>query len=368
MQAAILFEPGRLAIEETAIPECPFGGVLVKLKACGICSSDVKMMAKGHRALVYPRILGHEMAGVVVESRTREFKAGDRVQVAPGLRCGNCMQCRRGADNQCEKREIFGFTTDGGFAEYIPIPLKGPVVGSLSLLPEGVDYDVATLGEPLACCMNAQDKLGTKRGDTVLIIGAGPLGLLHSYVARVRGAENILFSEIQAARRKTAIPVWADQAIDPVNTDLFQTVMDATNEKGVDIIIFACSQMGLNEKFIKLMAPGGGVSIFSGMPPPVAQIQLDLNAIHYNEIKISGTDRADQACRGDIRECSSRSVNSVAADIPVDRLIVAAPNQFDRPTVAGGLQLPACQLYHADRQRGHHHHRGRVGIQCPVVG
>jgi L-iditol 2-dehydrogenase len=246
------------------------------------------MIAKGHRALVYPRILGHEMAGVVVESGAREFKAGDRVQVAPGLRCRNCRQCRRGADNQCENREIFGFTTDGGFAEYIPIPLKGPVVGSLSLLPESVSYDVATLGEPIACCMNAQDKLGTKPGDTVLIIGAGPLGLLHSYVARVKGAENILVSEIQISRRKSAMPTWADQTIDPANTDLFQTVMDATNEKGVDTIIFACSQTGMDEKFIKLLAPGGRISVFSGMPPQVAQIQLDLNVIHYNEIKISG--------------------------------------------------------------------------------
>jgi len=288
MQAAILVEPGRLKIGATSTPGCPAGGVLVKVKACGICSSDAKMMTKGHRALVYPRILGHEMAGVVVESRAPKFKAGDRVQVAPGLRCGSCTQCRRGADNQCESREIFGFTTDGGFAEYIPIPLKGPVVGSLSLLPENVSYDVATLGEPIACCMNAHDKIGTKPGDTALIIGAGLLGLLHGYVARVRGAENILVSEIQAPRRKTAIPTWADQAIDPANANLFETVMDATNKKGVDVIIFACSQMGLDEKFINLLAPGGRVSVFSGMSPPVAQIQLDLNLIHYNEIKISG--------------------------------------------------------------------------------
>jgi L-iditol 2-dehydrogenase len=288
MQAAILFEPGRLEIRETPTPECPSGGVLVKVKACGLCSSDVKMMAKGHRALVYPRILGHEMAGMVVESRVREFKAGDRVQVAPGLRCGKCIHCRRGADNQCENREIFGFTTDGGFAEYIPVPLKGPIVGALSLLPESINYDAATLGEPVACCLNAQDKVGIQPGDTVLIIGAGPLGLLHSYVAKAKGAENILVSEIQTSRRKSAILNGADQAIDPSATNLFQTVMDATNEKGIDIIIFACSQTGLDEKFIKLLAPGGRASVFSGMPPQIAQIHLDLNVIHYNEIKISG--------------------------------------------------------------------------------
>lgn len=289
MKAAVLIEPGKLELQEITTPTCPPGGVIVNVMACGICSADSKMAVKGHRALRYPRILGHEIAGKVTESRTRRFTAGDRVQVAPGLRCGNCVQCRKGSDNQCEHREILGFTLDGGFAQYLAIPLEGPVIGSLNRLPENVGYAEATLGEPIACCMNAQEKIGVTAGDTVLIAGAGPLGLLHCFVARNRGAANIIISEIQANRIATAVNSWADQAVNPEKDDIVKTVMEATNHKGMDVIIFACSQIGLDETFIKLLAPGGRVSLFSGTSPPYSHIQLDSNVIHYHEIHISGS-------------------------------------------------------------------------------
>jgi len=141
MKAAILNQPGKLEIREVRTPDCLSGGVLVKVKACGICSSDAKMVTSGHRALNYPRILGHEIAGIISESRNRQFKPGDRVQVAPGLRCGECLACRRGLDNQCEHREILGFSYDGGFAQYISIPLSGPIIGALTLLPKNVSFE-----------------------------------------------------------------------------------------------------------------------------------------------------------------------------------------------------------------------------------
>jgi len=270
------------------MPECPPGGVLVRVKACGICTADVKMVKKGHRALVYPRVLGHEIAGVVATSRTKGFKEGDRVQVAPGLRCGKCSQCRMGADNRCENREILGFTRDGGFAHYVPVPLEGNTVGALTLLPENVTYEHATLAEPIACCINAQNKVNIERGDSVLIIGAGPLGLLHCFVSAHRGANKILVSEINAYRRKAAVESWADNAFNPKNGDLLQMVMDATNGKGVNVIIFACAQIGLDETFTRILSPGGRVSIFSGMPPHLSRVQLDSNLIHYGEIAITG--------------------------------------------------------------------------------
>jgi len=192
MKAAILEQPGKLGIRKVRTPECPCGGVLVEVKACGICSSDAKMVTSGHRALNYPRILGHEIAGIVSESQNPQFKPGDRVQVAPGLRCGECLACRRGMDNQCEHREILGFSYDGGFAR---IPLSGPIIGALTLLPENVSFEDAALGEPLACCINAQERAGVRSHDTVLIIGAGPLGLLHALVAKSRRVQTVIISE-----------------------------------------------------------------------------------------------------------------------------------------------------------------------------
>lgn len=270
------------------MPECPEGGVMVRIKACGICSSDVKMVAKGHRALVYPRVLGHEIGGFVAESRTGRYKEGDRVQVAPGLRCGRCAQCRAGWDNRCEQREIFGLTRDGGFAKYVPVPLQGNIFGTLNPLPKHVTYGHATLAEPIACCINAQEKVNVKGGDRVLIIGAGPLGLLHCLVSAHRGADKILVSEVDGYRRNAAVESWTDHAFDPKNGDLFEMVMDATNGKGVDVIIFACGQTGLDEAFARMLSPGGSVSVFSGLSPHLSRVQVDLNLIHYGEIAVTG--------------------------------------------------------------------------------
>lgn len=313
MKAAILTKPGHLEIKEIPAPTCPAGGVLVKVKACGICAADVKMVSKGHQALIYPRVLGHEIAGVVAQSRTRLFQEGLRVQVAPGLRCVTCIQCRRGHDNQCEKREILGFTVDGGFADYVAVPIEEPLAGALKLLDENVSYLDAVWAEPLACCLNAIEKIDIKAQDTVLIMGAGPLGLLHAGLAGLRGAE-VLIAEVDAHRRKTAEQLGADRAFDPTDKSFFQTVADATSPKGVDVIILATSEVGLDEKFIKLLAPGGRISVFSGTPPRLSNIQLDSNLIHYNELVVTGA----YGCTADQNH---RAIDLIASKkIPVNKL------------------------------------------------
>ena len=288
MKAAILTEPGNLNVIEAPFPVCPAGGVLVKVMACGICAADVKMVTKGHRALVYPRILGHEIAGIVSQSRTKLFKEGDRVQVAPGLRCGTCSQCRRGADNQCENREILGFTQNGGFADFVAVPIEGSLVGTLTPIPDHVSYKNATLTEPLACCINAQDKIAVGDKDIVLIIGAGPMGLLHAALARLKGVDKVLIAEIETHRRKVAQLFGAHRAFDPTRKNFFEAVTDATEQNGVNVIIFACSEAGFDKKFIKLLAPGGRVSLFSGTSALFSQIQLDLNLVHYHEFVLAG--------------------------------------------------------------------------------
>ena len=289
MKAAILEKPGRLAIREIRTPDCPARGVRVKVTACGICSSDAKMVTRGHRALNYPRIPGHEIAGVIEQSRTTSFKEGNRIQIAPGLRCGRCSYCLKGMDNLCPNREILGFTRNGGFAQYIALPIEHGIVGSLNIIPDTVSDNHATLAEPLACCINAQNKINITENDTVLIIGAGPLGLLHAFLAKYKGAEHVLISEPKPLRRKNALKTWADTVIDPGSDNIMEKVMTVTRNNGVDALIFACSQVGLDEPFMKLLAPAGRVSIFSGMASHFSQSSIDFNQIHYNEFFISGT-------------------------------------------------------------------------------
>ncbi|MCF8070289.1 MAG: alcohol dehydrogenase catalytic domain-containing protein [Desulfobacterales bacterium] len=286
MKVIKLIEPGRLEIQDAPVPVCPDDGVLVKVMACGICAADVKMFQKGHHALVYPRILGHEFTGIIEESTISAYKAGTRVQVFPGRTCGKCIQCIRGSDNKCEALEILGFNHDGGFAQYVAVSLNDKISGALNFLPDHVSFEAATLVEPVACCLNAQEKIRTQPGDTVLIIGAGPLGLMHGFVAKNRGAGTVLIAESDQNRRESAQMV-ADQNFNPEDSDFVEAVKTATQGKGVDSLIFACPQP-LNEMYLNLMATGGKISLFSGLSASDKNIQIDLNRIHYRELLISG--------------------------------------------------------------------------------
>jgi L-iditol 2-dehydrogenase len=334
MKAAILKEPGKLEIREVRTPECPAGGVRIKIKACGICSADAKMVAQGHRALNYPRIPGHEIAGVIEQSRTNTFKEGDRIQIAPGLRCGRCSYCLKGMDNLCLNRQILGFTQNGGFAEYIAIPIDHGIVGSLNIITDAVSYNHATLAEPLACCINAQNKINITENDTVLIIGAGPLGLLHAFAAKHKGAEHILISEPQPHRRKTAIRTWADTVIDPGTENMTEKVMAATHDNGVDALIFACSRVSLNEPFVKLLAPAGRVSIFSGITSQLSPTRIDFNQIHYNEIFISGA----YGCTAEQNRNALELISSEHG--PAQELIT---HRVDLDTIHQGIEHTALQ-------------------------
>ncbi|MCL0093491.1 alcohol dehydrogenase catalytic domain-containing protein [Dehalococcoidia bacterium] len=289
MKAAILKAPGRLMLAEVAMPPCPDGGLVVKTQACSICSTDVKMFQRGYRDVHYPRTLGHEVAGVVVESRTPGdmFKAGDRVQIFPGICCGRCPACRRGIDNQCEHIGIIGFSHDGGFAEFLVVPPQSVAGGGVNLIPGGVSYDEAALAEPLASCLNGQQLAGVTEGDTVLILGAGPIGLLHAMLARIRGASRILIAERLPARLSMAGIAKIDRKID-VNRESTETIIqEETGGRGVDVILIACSEVMVSS-LPGLLAPRGRLCLFSGLLPETAQIPLDTNLIHYKELTIVG--------------------------------------------------------------------------------
>ena len=289
MQAAVLAEPGMLLLQSTSRPACPPGGVLIKVKACGICSADVKMARSGHPALVYPRIPGHEISGLVLESRHQAFREGERVQVAPGLRCGRCRHCRSGADNQCRDRQIIGFTRDGGFAQMLALPLTGDCFGQLTRLPDNLDFTTATLAEPLACCLHAQQRAAVGAGDRVMVVGAGPLGLLHLMLARKKGAGQVFMVEVDGARRQMAEKLGADLSLPPAPDVLDRAVRKATGGLGVDLLILACAGRGVDAGLAQLVAAGGRILFFSGLPADLAVIGPDANQVHYREWTFIGS-------------------------------------------------------------------------------
>ncbi len=195
MKAALLKSPGVMELEDLPTPECPPGGALLKIVACAVCGTDIKMLQQGHRDLAYPRILGHEMVGRIVEiDRACGLKEGDLCQVWPGIACGRCGPCLRDADNRCRNMLIMGFNFDGGFAECMALPgLSLP--GGVNLLPESFDPALAALAEPLACCINGQELTRVSEGDVVLIYGAGPIGALHALLAELKGAGKVIVAE-----------------------------------------------------------------------------------------------------------------------------------------------------------------------------
>ena len=197
MKAAVLKAPGLLELDDLPDPLCPEGGALLEISACAVCGTDVKMSEQGHRDLVFPRVLGHEIVGRIVEMddlAEGDLAEGDLVQVWPGLACRKCQPCLRGADNRCPSIKIMGFNCDGGFAELLAMPRQS-ISGGVNLLPIGVDPALAALAEPLACCINGQEQAAVCKGDHVLIYGGGPIGALHALLAELHGAEKIIVVE-----------------------------------------------------------------------------------------------------------------------------------------------------------------------------
>jgi len=286
MRAAVLKALRNLAIDRVPSPECPAGGFLVEVKACSICATDVKMSVQGQRDLVYPRILGHETAGIVVATDNNSFKEGDRVQIAPGLPCGDCAFCRSGITNLCKDIGIIGFTFDGGFAQYLAVPAKGIACNGVSIIPEGLTFEEATFAEPLACCLNGQDRVGVEEGDTVLIWGAGPIGCLHTMLARARGVKRILLAEKLPERLDIATGASPDRLVDSSSENVSKIVVEETGGQGVDVILLACPELPNANSITNLLAPRGRVNFFSGLHRD--EISFGANQIHYRELTFLG--------------------------------------------------------------------------------
>ena len=313
MKAAVLKSPKNLELMDLPDPSCPPGGALIRVEACAVCGTDIKMLDQGHRDLQYPRILGHEVVGRIEEidlksraGSSPRLKAGELVCVWPGIACGCCPACLRGADNRCRDMKIIGFNIDGGFAQYLALPAQSLSESSgnstaLNPLPEGADPALFTLTEPLACCINGQVQARVREGDTVLIWGGGPIGALHALLAEMNGAEKILLAErlpgrIEEIRRHTSAQVIDlspgnrdEEGQDP---DLFseaeRTILSETDGMGVDVILTATPEVKISQRQMGLLAPGGRICIFSGPRLGEYEETIDLRLMHYLEQTITG--------------------------------------------------------------------------------
>ncbi len=289
MLAGVLRDVNDLGMMSVANPELQKGDLLIKVKAATVCGTDIRILrGKKTAGIRYPSILGHEFSGEVVDTGGNpKFSVDQPVCVCPQFACGHCDYCKRGAENLCTNMTAMGYEIDGAFAEYVRIPASGVDSGNVFTLPDGLSFETAALAEPLACVMNGQERVGVAMGDTVVILGAGPIGILHIKLARFAGARKIIVSEPNEVRRQAALNEGADIAVDPTKEDLNCIVRNATGGLGAEVAIAAIGVPSLANDAIGLVRNRGRVSLFAGFNKGM-QAELDVNAIHYNELIVTG--------------------------------------------------------------------------------
>lgn len=298
MLAARFYQPRDVRVEEVPDPEPGPGDVLIRVRNCSLCGADLKTIQHGHHRLSPPRVLGHEIAGEVVSAgvEVTGWSAGDSVQVIAAIPCGACRECQAGHATVCTRRENMGYQHDGGFAEFMLVPAKVIAVGGLNRIPDGTRPAEASLAEPLACVLNAQELCGVTSGDEVLIIGDGPAGCLHARLARARGAARVIVAGRRPAHlARVAELVAPDVAICAPDGDLAERVGKVTDGRGADVVIAAAGSGMVQEQAIGCAAPRGRVSLYSGLPPGTPPPVFDTNHVHYHELTVSGTSGASPA-------------------------------------------------------------------------
>lgn len=290
MKAAVLEAVGVMKVKDIPQPKCGEDEVVIKVAACAVCGTDVKVYHHGHKHIRPPRVTGHEISGTVVEvgKNVSGLKSGDRVAVAPAVPCGECRYCRRGAQGMCDNLLAIGYQWDGGFAEYMAVPARAVRTGCVNKVPDNMSLEEAAIAEPLACCINAQELAWVGLGQSVVVIGAGPIGCFHVQLARANGATRVFLVDISAERLAMSRIVSPDASIDGSAGDPIKAVMDLTDGNGADVVITACSSGKAQEQALQMVAKRGVVNFFGGLPKDKPYIQFDSNLTHYREFYVIG--------------------------------------------------------------------------------
>ncbi|SEP08309.1 NADPH2:quinone reductase [Halogranum amylolyticum] len=285
MRVASLTDIGEMEVEERERPEPEPSEVVVRVGACGVCSTDLHMY-HGSFAVDFPVVLGHESAGTVTElgDDVSELEPGDRVAVNPAVPCGACSYCKRGETNLCDNATAIGGAgdriIDGSFAEYVRVPASN--VEKVGDLP----FHHAALAEPLGCCIHAADRSGVGQGDSVALVGAGPIGLLMLQTLRNRGASPIAVSELDPKRRELAAEMGADLVVDPEAGDPVETIREEIGE--VDAGIEVVGLVPTIQQAYDVTAKGGNTLIV-GVPKQEATMEISPFELYYNDLDIRGT-------------------------------------------------------------------------------
>jgi len=290
MKAVRLYGAKDLRVEEVKKPRISENEILMRVRAATICASDIRSYNYGDGRMRPPRILGHEIAGDIQEigPNVKGYDPGMRITLNPNIFCGRCAFCVTGRHQLCDERRALGFDVDGGFAEYVVIPSESVRTGVICEIPDNISYEEAALIEPISCCLHAQTLVKVGAGDTVTVIGAGPMGIMHTVMAKALGASRLIVSEISEQRLQTAVNFGADVTVNPAKEDLASRVFEATGRHGSDVVIVAVGSRSAMEQALTLLSKGGRVCFFAGLQKGKESVRINANIIHYRETVVTG--------------------------------------------------------------------------------
>lgn len=286
MKSAVFYGRHDIRVEDTTCPKVGEHDVLIEVKACGICGTDVHIYEgdKGAAEVTPPTILGHEFAGVVVEvgSAVQTYQIGDRVCIDPNCYCGTCTPCRNGLVHFCEHMIGYGTTVHGGFAQFCAVNER-----QVYKLGEHTTFAQGAMAEPVACCLHGIDLCNMQPGQTVIIIGAGMIGLLMVQLAKLAGAANVICLEPVAGKRDIAIRLGADICIDPIQEHVEQRLLEE-GVPWVHTVIECVGRPATIQQAISLCSPRGTIMMF-GLTKPDEEIHVKPFEIFQKEITLTSS-------------------------------------------------------------------------------
>jgi L-iditol 2-dehydrogenase len=288
MRAARFYAPGDLRVEDIEVPKIDEDELLIRNHVALTCGTDLKMFLRGHRLAIPPLVIGHEFAGTVEKAGdgVQGFREGMRVVAANSAPCMSCYFCRIGKPNLCDRLDevLVGFSSPGAYAEYVRLPSR-IVKQNTYEIPKDLPFEVAAFVEPLACVVHGIELSGISRGDIVFVLGAGPIGLMHVQLARVRGAGEVVVADASPERLRRATQLGADKAI--TSKDLVGQLKTLTGNRGADVTIEAVGKPETWETAIRTTRKGGTTVLFGGCPAGTTA-SIDTGLVHYGELTLRG--------------------------------------------------------------------------------
>lgn len=307
MKAALLERLEHIVVKDVPEPQCGEHEAILKVEACAVCGSDVRIYHYGNDRVKFPAIMGHEIAGRIVEAGTRvtRVKVGDRVALGADVPCGRCFWCQNGMGTNCDINYAIGYQFAGGFQDYMLLNETILNYGPVTAIPDSVSVEEAALAEPLACAINGLELAQFAPGKSICIIGLGPIGCMMLELSAVYGSSQVFAAQRSRKRLEMAKPFRPDaRFISTADEDPVDVVMRATNGRGVDLAITTAGTVKAHEDAIRMVAHRGYVNLFGGLKNQ-PNLCIDSNIIHYRECFVMGS-------HGSLPRHHERAVNLIA--------------------------------------------------------